>query len=86
MLTTRLPSHPVATVNVATHVECVCSAGVIQPTRISADGKPVPIEHVAELLEGLHATTEPADQHPPQSTIPPPPDTSDQNPRDDDSD
>jgi len=28
---------------------------VIQPTKISDEGKPVPIEHVAELLEGLQA-------------------------------
>jgi hypothetical protein len=28
-------------------------AGVIQPTKISDDGKPVPVEHVAELLEGV---------------------------------
>lgn len=41
-----------------------CSAGVIQPTKISDDGKPVPVEHVAELLEGLQATEQ---QNPPQS-------------------
>jgi len=28
-------------------------AGVIQPTKISEGGKPVPVEHVAELLEGV---------------------------------
>ena len=32
------------------------SAGVIQPTKISDEGKPVPIEHVAELLESLQAS------------------------------
>jgi len=53
---------------------CYRSAGVIQPTKISDEGKPVPIEHVAELLEGLQA----ADQDHPES--------SEQNPRDSDSD
>jgi len=40
---------------------CCYSAGVIQPTKISDEGKPVPIEHVAELLEGLQS----AEQNPP---------------------
>ena len=31
-------------------------AGVIKPTRISDSGKPVPVEHVAELLEGMSST------------------------------
>jgi len=44
------------------HVYCY-SAGVIQPTKISDEGKPVPIEHVAELLEGLQTT----EQNPPPS-------------------
>lgn len=30
-------------------------AGVIQPTKISEAGKPVPIEHVAEILEGFRS-------------------------------
>jgi hypothetical protein len=37
----------------------VSSAGLIQPTRISDDGKPVPVEHVAELLEGMNACLPP---------------------------
>jgi len=39
----------------------VDSAGVIKPTRISEDGKPVPVEHVAELLEGMSASMPPAE-------------------------
>ena len=48
---------------------------MIQPTRISDEGKPVPIEHVTELLEGLQAAAEqdqdrpePADQNPPRES------------------
>ena len=31
-----------------------CRSGVIQPSTISEEGRPVPVEHVLQLLEGVN--------------------------------